>query len=159
MFRKFLLFGLLLPSGAALWAMDDGGPKKRSYGEMSAVPEEDELELCVDDNGLIIGSVAVAAAVKSRPFVCDVEGCGRAFTHSGTLSNHKKGHAGVRPYACDVEGCGRAFTQKWHLKEHLRIHAGERPYVCDVAGCADSFIRSSALKGHKRRMHKTVVPV
>ena len=117
MFRKILLLGLLLPSRA--WAMDDGGPKKRSYGEMSAVPDEREIELRVDDNGLIIGPAAVATAVESRPFRCGVVGCGKTFIRRHNLSLHKRVHIGKR-YACDVAGCVSSFTRNYDLGRHKR---------------------------------------
>jgi hypothetical protein len=36
-----------------------------------------------------------------------------------------------KKYLCDFEGCNRAFDRPYNLKTHQRTHTGERPYVCD----------------------------
>lgn len=55
-----------------------------------------------------------------RPFKCDVENCGKAFTRNEELTRHKRIHTGLRPHACLV--CGKSFGRKDHLKKHMRTH-------------------------------------
>lgn len=85
-----------------------------------------------------------------NPFVCDFQGCGKAFANHGTLTNHKRTHSDHKPFVCDVRGCGKAFTFHRDLTRHHRIHTGQRPFVCDVEGCGKNFTRGSTLTLHKR---------
>ena len=62
-------------------------------------------------------------------------------------------HTGTRPFACDVAGCGYLATQGGHLKAHLRVHTGERPYVCEALGCTYAAAARGTLAGHVRSKH------
>jgi len=86
-----------------------------------------------------------------KPYVCDFEDCGKAFAASGNLVTHKHFHTNERPYVCDFEDCGKAFTQSTDLTTHKRIHNGEKPYICDFKGCDKAFSQSGNLVKHKRR--------
>ena len=85
-----------------------------------------------------------------KPFECDVEGCDKTFTQQGNLTVHQRTHTGERPYACDVEGCDKTFAKQSHLTVHQRTHTGERPYACDVEGCDKTFAQQSNLTEHQR---------
>ncbi|ELW62149.1 Krueppel-like factor 17 [Tupaia chinensis] len=55
-----------------------------------------------------------------------------------------------KPYCCQHENCGKAYTKRSHLVNHQRKHTGERPYKCRWEGCAWSFFRSDELGRHMR---------
>ena len=63
---------------------------------------------------------------RERPYKCDVDGCDKAFTQSGTLAQHKHTHTGEKPYKCDVDGCDKAFAYSNKLARHKRTHTGQR---------------------------------
>ncbi len=85
-----------------------------------------------------------------KPYACNFEGCGKALSELGNLVKHKRTHTGEKPYACGFEGCGYTSAASGHLVTHKRRHTGEKPYVCDYEGCSKAFSDSSALVTHKR---------
>ncbi|KFZ60451.1 Zinc finger and SCAN domain-containing protein 20, partial [Antrostomus carolinensis] len=42
--------------------------------------------------------------------------CGKSFTHSSTLNQHKQTHAREKPYKC--VDCGKSFSSRWSLIIH-----------------------------------------
>jgi uncharacterized Zn-finger protein len=85
-----------------------------------------------------------------KPYVCQVEGCAKAFSQEGNLATHARTHTGEKPYACLVEACNKAFSMSQHLTTHARTHTGEKPYACLVQGCGKAFSLSGNLATHAR---------
>ncbi|KFV80098.1 Zinc finger protein 648, partial [Struthio camelus australis] len=44
------------------------------------------------------------------------------------LLSHVETHSGAKPYACEL--CGKAYSHQGTLQQHRRLHTGERPYKC-----------------------------
>ncbi|KAH6941124.1 hypothetical protein HPB50_014053 [Hyalomma asiaticum] len=81
----------------------------------------------------------------SRKYECST--CGRCFTASSALRQHRILHTGEKPYTCST--CGQKFSQNAGLFQHLRYHAGEKPFACEL--CPARFYRSQSLKNHQRQ--------
>ncbi|MTI11725.1 C2H2-type zinc finger protein [Sansalvadorimonas verongulae] len=62
-------------------------------------------------------------------------------------------HTGERPFVCDLDGCHKAFIVPRDLTAHKRTHTGDRPFACDQGGCNKTFTRSGNLTRHKRTLH------
>uniref|UniRef100_A0A8C5KMI9 Zinc finger protein interacting with K protein 1 n=1 Tax=Jaculus jaculus TaxID=51337 RepID=A0A8C5KMI9_JACJA len=86
-----------------------------------------------------------------RPYECSE--CGKLFRQNSSLIDHQKTHTGARPYECNQ--CGKSFSQKATLVKHQRVHTGERPYKCSE--CGNSFSQSAILNQH-RRIHTGAKP-
>ncbi|XP_058408180.1 Krueppel-like factor 17 [Diceros bicornis minor] len=84
----------------------------------------------------------------SRPYHCQYENCGKAYTKRSHLVSHQRKHTGERPYKCMWEGCTWSFFRSDELGRHTRIHTRYRPYRCDQ--CGRQFMRSDHLRQHHR---------
>ena len=92
---------------------------------------------------------------------CEI--CGKVFSRSDTLLDHKKQvHMGlpkketVRISTCDK--CGATYKRATHLREHMLVkHSNAKlPHPCKL--CDKSFIRSRFLEIHINRDHMKVKP-
>ncbi len=45
--------------------------------------------------------------------------CGKGFPSQSKLQRHSVVHTKERPFVCNVDGCGRAYTQKGTLDDHI----------------------------------------
>ena len=81
---------------------------------------------------------------KIRDFTCDT--CGRAFTESKGLENHRKTvHQNIRNHQCNE--CGNGFKTKEMLRRHMKIHSDICTHICPF--CSKGFKQSATLYRHK----------
>ncbi|XP_078426599.1 uncharacterized protein LOC144698539 [Cetorhinus maximus] len=73
--------------------------------------------------------------------------CGKGFNYPVQLETHRRSHTGERPFTCSE--CGKGFTRLYHLLTHQRVHTGERPFTCSEK----SFSQLPHLTTHQR-VHK-----
>ncbi|XP_036127889.1 zinc finger protein 648 [Molossus molossus] len=88
----------------------------------------------------------------AKPYACEL--CGKAYSHRGTLQQHRRLHTGERPYRCPF--CDKSYTWSSDHRKHLRTHTGEKPYACP--DCGKAFVRSSDLRKHQRSTHSNDKP-
>ena len=58
---------------------------------------------------------------NERPYKCNVEGCGKAFSQLGNLHKHLEIHEGILNFSCPK--CGKKFSKNFNLKAHLATSA------------------------------------
>lgn len=91
---------------------------------------------------------------REKKFVCDYDGCGKAFDRPVRLQAHVRGHTNERPYVCEEEGCEKSFLRSEHLKAHVKLkHSDERSHVCtymieEELECGKTFHTATRLKRH-----------
>ncbi|XP_073750418.1 transcription factor IIIA [Callorhinus ursinus] len=91
------------------------------------------------------------AVARQRPFVCDHEGCGKAFVRDYHLSRHILIHTGEKLFVCTASGCDQKFNTKSNLKKHFeRKHENQqKQYVCTFEGCKKAFKKHQQLRIHQ----------
>ncbi|GLB43216.1 putative HD domain-containing protein [Lyophyllum shimeji] len=63
-----------------------------------------------------------------------------------------RGRNGARPFVCEVDDCGKCFIRGEHLKRHVRsIHTNDKPHPCPYPGCGKSFSRRDNLGQHTQK--------
>jgi len=94
--------------------------------------EQCEIEEGLDDAASDTDSAASEPPTKKRrggeigrDWLCDVEGCSKAFKSKKALVTHRKvNHEDRRDHVCPHETCRRAFGYKHLLQRHLaKLHA------------------------------------
>ena len=89
-------------------------------------------------------TIQVRTNCDSDRYKCAI--CGRSYSSSYSLQEHKFSHTGEKPWTCEI--CGKSFASSTKQARHIRIHTGDLPYSCDV--CDKRFAQSSARKSHMR---------
>ncbi|KAH9822891.1 transcription factor IIIA-like [Teratosphaeria destructans] len=95
-----------------------------------------------------------SSSKRPKKYVCEYEGCGKAFDRPVRLEIHTRSHTNHRPYACDHDDCGKTFLRLEHLKRHMvDKHSDERLHVCtydlgDRRPCGKTFTTATRLRRH-----------
>ena len=87
---------------------------------------------------------------SEKPFVCDVQGCGKTFKREKTLVKHfQLVHEGIKTELLCVH-CGAQFRSHSGLRAHLSVHTGEETVKRDVrcTQCEKVFRCKADLESH-----------
>lgn len=70
--------------------------------------------------------------MKNEKVMCDT--CGELISQV-CLEGHLNRHLGVKPFVCEIEGCGRRLYSKYSLQQHRHLHKSiMRYYDCPDCG-------------------------
>lgn len=85
---------------------------------------------------------------------CTKEGCEAKFNRPYRLELHMLKHSGIKPFVCDEEGCDRAYSNQSHLRRHkLAVHQNiKKKKRCPVESCL-RLISVENFKRHLHRQH------
>ena len=74
-------------------------------------------------------------------FACDI--CGKHYSSTSNLNQHKQIHTGQYKYHCEL--CRKGFNATTHFRDHMRAHEGLK-YHCEY--CSKPFMDKKRLKYH-----------
>ena len=85
--------------------------------------------------------------------------CHYTTDHKGNLKSHLKTHSDERSFVCDTDGCGKAYKRENALKRHQLTHIEtleEHPFVCNTEGCGKAYKHNHTLKKHRLKNIETL---
>lgn len=125
-----------------------------------------------------------ASSPRPKRYLCDFEGCTKAYSRPSLLEQHLQTHYNYRPFQCDFPNCDESFIRKDHLERHKLKHLSEdekpfhcsfcgkgvnssqhlkrhekthlKSFVCPYDNCDESFHKHQTLKAHIRNFHEHV---
>lgn len=100
-------------------------------------------------------SPSVSKSSRPLKYLCDFEGCGKAFSRPVRLQEHIRSHTNERIFKCPHAPCTKDFLRDTHLKHHIKtVHTKERDYVCDWKDCDKTFTTGQRLRKHREAHEK-----
>ncbi|KAI1433033.1 hypothetical protein GGR50DRAFT_543779 [Xylaria sp. CBS 124048] len=70
--------------------------------------------------GQFSSKLASGTQKKHKCKVCD-----KRFTRPSSLQTHMYSHTGEKPFVCEVDGCGRHFSVVSNLRRHKKVHKND----------------------------------
>ncbi|XP_055533557.1 RB-associated KRAB zinc finger protein-like [Wyeomyia smithii] len=122
--------------------------KKKSAGSSRKTTKQNEKVMC-DTCGQIISQVCLEGHLNRhlgiKPFVCEIEGCGRRLHSKYSLQQHRHLHKSINRFY-DCQHCGKRIKGTSSWLRHKKMHTEEPKFTCEV--CGKKFRRGSNLKLH-----------
>ena len=115
----------------------------RLDNEMNVQKERSKKEMCEQSED----------EVKSRSFVCGINGCDKRYSKSKSLDSHQRLVHNNPILICSHPDCGYETRNKCQMKYHESVHLAERPFKCTVDGCGKSAISQQNLNSHMTIVH------
>ncbi|XP_054156373.1 zinc finger protein 677-like [Oppia nitens] len=88
-----------------------------------------------------------------RPFVCNIDGCGKSFKTMVNCDIHREIHS-EKKYVCTADGCHRRFKQKSQYGRHLAEHRSKPTLKCPEKDCRKRFYTDRDIYRHRIDDHK-----
>jgi len=87
-----------------------------------------------------------------KKYVCDYDGCGKAFFQKGNLVAHRSTHLPPEEKVFQCPYCPKCLASKESANVHIRSHQ-DKQYRCEL--CFRDFLRPSMLQRHITLAHGT----
>jgi len=99
---------------------------------------------------------------EERKYICDSEGCGKAFKRNVHLIRHKSIHLPKnerKRFQCTFSGCDKDYGTKYDLNAHIKkVHKGVPMYKCEIKGCGRRFVKKESFYKHMNDDHHYFIP-
>ncbi|XP_065078215.1 zinc finger protein 567-like [Ochlerotatus camptorhynchus] len=121
------------------------GRRKQNYSERKMKNEKVMCDTC----GELISQVCLEGHLNRhlgvKPFVCEIEGCGRRLYSKYSLQQHRHLHKSIMRFY-DCQDCGKRIKGTNCWMRHRKLHTEDPKHECDV--CGKKFRRKFGLKLH-----------
>lgn len=98
---------------------------------------------------------------NNTPLVCSQ--CGIHLYHARDMNSHMHIHSEDKPYICQNDGCRRAFKRSFELAVHIKTHDPEKTFICEVCNkiyknAGTLACHRSKIHNNKNRFHCDLCP-
>lgn len=148
-------------AGTKRQAPSDGvSPSKKARISASATPSSPPPSTVFTEQASVAEtSMTSRSSQRPKKYVCEYDGCGKAFDRPVRLEAHVRTHTGDRPFTCEEDGCDKSFFKAEHLKAHVQNkHANSADHVCSYVlstnedgtevQCGKTFTTGTRLRRH-----------
>ncbi|XP_069495805.1 transcription factor IIIA [Ambystoma mexicanum] len=102
-------------------------------GEKPFVCSEGDCKEAFTTNANLRKHIERKHSNQGKPYVCDFEGCGKAYKKHQQLRVHQCHHTNELPFKCSHQDCGKSFPLPSKLIRHEKVHEG---YPCRIKDCS-----------------------
>ncbi|XP_058443385.1 zinc finger protein 224-like [Malaya genurostris] len=129
--------------------LDESKHKKcKSRRQKPNIVKSNDKVMC-DNCGKLISQVCLEGHLNRhlgvKPFVCEIEGCGRRLHSKYSLQQHRHLHKSIMRFY-DCQYCGKRIKGTSSWLRHKKMHTEDPKFCCEV--CGKKFRRRSNLKLH-----------
>ena len=154
--------------------------------EMSEVEEVDQSDHRLDNEINVSEELSMNEMceqsedeLKSRPFVCGINGCNKRYSKKDSLLTHQKLNHKNPIIVCTQPGCDYKTRNQYIMKRHKSVHSSHKPFrnnvpkersnnemfelseeelksrplVCGINGCKNRYSKLNSLYSHQKHNH------